>query len=144
MKYIKNLKLFDKSSLNEEYNHNIHSVSIPIETLEKWIDGLDDIEMEVNRTIYVKSWIKEFLSKNLIGESKTDFDPIQLKAGIKVESEHGDVYEDLTRYLKSFDVPMPWSKMEFYKKIAKAHLREMPDYYTHLLRMESDNKKLKS
>lgn len=67
-----------------------------------------------------------------------NFDPDQLKMGIKVESEHGDVYEQLDNYLESFNVAMPWKKDEFYEKIAKAHLREMPDYYTRLDKMESE------
>lgn len=62
----------------------------------------------------------------------------QLEMGIKVESEHGDVYESLDSYLESFNVGMPWSKEEFYKKIAEAHLKEIPDYYTRLTKMEME------
>ena len=45
------------------------------------------------------------------------FDPKQLKMGVKVEMEH---------------VSCPIVA----KQIAKAHLVEMPDYYTHLANME--------
>lgn len=49
----------------------------------------------------------------------SDFDPKQLKMGIKVELEHtGD------RALA--------------KEIAKDHLTEMPDYYTRLAKMEHE------
>lgn len=67
-----------------------------------------------------------------------NFDKEQLKMGIKVESEHGDVYEKLDSYLETWNIQMPWSKTEFYQKIAEAHLREMPDYYTRLSKMELD------
>lgn len=60
----------------------------------------------------------------------------QLEMGIKIESEHNDVYEFMEKYLKDNDLDMPISKREFYEKIAKAHLREMPDYYTKLAKME--------
>lgn len=69
-----------------------------------------------------------------------DFDANQLKMGIKVESEHGDIYEHLDSYLETWNIKMPWSKDEFYGKIAKAHLREMPDYYTRLSEMEKGGK----
>lgn len=45
------------------------------------------------------------------------FDKRQLKMGIKVEKEHTD-------------------STSIAKQIAKAHLIEMPDYYTRLKRME--------
>lgn len=64
----------------------------------------------------------------------------ELEKGIKIESEHFDVYEYLDKYLDSYNVPMPCSKEEFYKKIAEAHLREIPDYYTRLEKMEGDTK----
>jgi hypothetical protein len=75
--------------------------------------------------------MKKFTDR--INESNKD---TELEMGIKIESEHGDIYDHLDSYLESFNVPMPWSKEEFYKKIAEAHLREMPDYYTRLNKME--------
>lgn len=75
--------------------------------------------------------IKKF---NQITENVED----QLKMGIKIESEHGDVYEYLDNYLEPFNIKMPFTKEEFYKKIAEAHLREMPDYYTRLVKMEKE------
>ena len=75
-----------------------------------------------------------------IKESKSDFiDPKQLEMGVKIESEHNDIYRHLESYLESFNVAMPWSEKDFYEKIAKSHLREMPDYYTRLSKMENEN-----
>jgi ubiquinone/menaquinone biosynthesis C-methylase UbiE len=76
--------------------------------------------------------MKKFTDK--INESKEDFDSKELKMGIKVESEHNDVYEYLQEKFK--DIPL--TKTEFYEKIAKAHLREIPDYYSRLKIMEKE------
>ena len=81
--------------------------------------------------------MKKFTDK--INESKEEFDSKELELGIKIESEHGDIYEQLDSYLESFNVAIPWSENEFYEKIAKAHLREIPDYYTRLNKMEKDS-----
>ncbi len=80
--------------------------------------------------------MRKFTDK--INESNNNFDQEQLEIGIKIESEHGDVYRQLDSYLESFNVQMPWSEMEFYKKIAESHLREIPDYYTRLSKMEGE------
>lgn len=69
-----------------------------------------------------------------INESKENFDSKELQMGIKVESEHNDVYEYLQEHFKD----MPLSKEDFYKRIAKAHLREIPDYYSRLKIMEKE------
>lgn len=47
----------------------------------------------------------------------SEFDPEQLALGIKIEKEHSD--SDLVA-----------------KTIAKAHLKEIPNYYTYLIDME--------
>lgn len=49
----------------------------------------------------------------------SDFDPDQLAAGVEVEKEHTD-------------------DIAFSKAIAKAHLAELPDYYTRLAAMEAE------
>jgi hypothetical protein len=75
-----------------------------------------------------------------IKESKKE-NSSELEMGIKIESEHLDVYEDLENWLKNTFKDyksMPWSKKEFYEKIAKAHLKELPDYYTRLAKMEKE------
>lgn len=51
----------------------------------------------------------------------SDYDPEQLKAGIKVEMEHTD-------------------NKEIAKFITKDHLEEMSQYYTHLIEMEKAHK----
>ena len=76
--------------------------------------------------------MKKFTDK--INESKEEFDSKELEMGIKIESEHNDVYE----YLKDHFKYMPISKEEFYERIAKAHLREIPDYYSRLKVMEKE------
>ena len=57
------------------------------------------------------------------------FDIEQFRAGMDVELEHGtrDPATDVTG-----DAPLVTGK------IALAHLREFPDYYTRLARMEAD------
>lgn len=57
------------------------------------------------------------------------YDQQQLAKGISVESEHRDLWEALKR-------GRPLSEIDIYAMIAKAHLREIPDYYTRLARME--------
>lgn len=57
---------------------------------------------------------------------KLKVDPKQLKMGIKAEAEHKDLIGN--------------NKVK-QAKIALAHLKEMPDYYNHLEKMESGAKK---
>jgi len=79
--------------------------------------------------------MKKFTDK-VIKESveNEQFDPKELEMGVKIESEHNDIYNELKEW--SSDVKLPWSETEFYEKIAKAHLREIPDYYSRLKIME--------
>lgn len=67
------------------------------------------------------------MNKMLDKSKKTGkIDPEQLKMGMKVEREHSDV------------APKGAGAEEFYKKIALAHLKELPDYYTRLAKMEKE------
>ena len=59
---------------------------------------------------------------------KPKIDPEQLRRGIAVEKEHHDLFEKLLRQRVS--------EREFYAAIARAHLREIPDYYDRLAVME--------
>lgn len=63
------------------------------------------------------------------------FDLEQFRAGMEVELEHGtrDPETDVTG-----DDPLVCGK------IALAHLREMPDYYTRLARMEAESEPIPS
>ena len=65
-------------------------------------------------------------------------DPKELAMGIKVEKEHLDVYKEIKKILGK---DTPWTLDEFTEKIAKAHLKEIKNYYTLLKKMEKDAKK---
>lgn len=57
------------------------------------------------------------------------YSPLQIAMGIKAEREHDDVTH---------------GNMKTILKIVKAHLKEVPDYYTRLKKMESEGKKEKT
>lgn len=75
--------------------------------------------------------MKKFTDK--INESNDEFDTKQLEMGIKIESEHNDIYDYLLNNVKD----LPLSARDFYERIAKAHLREIPDYYSRLKIIEN-------
>lgn len=62
-----------------------------------------------------------------------------LRIGTKVESEHKDVVAYLKKYLKQHK-RLPASQ-KIFKHIAKTHLKEFPNYYTALQKMENKLKK---
>jgi len=64
----------------------------------------------------------------------------QLEMGKKVEKEHDDVYEYFSSFLKKHDIKMPLSRSDFFEMIAKAHLKELRDYYDRLKKMEGDTR----
>jgi len=55
------------------------------------------------------------------GKADSEFDPEQIAMGVKIEMEHTN-------------------DKAVAKEIAKDHLAEFPDYYTHLEKMESEMK----
>lgn len=65
----------------------------------------------------------------------------QIQKGIDVEKEHKDLYELFCKFFKKLDIEMPITEEEFYKTIAKAHLKELPDYYDRLEKMEKGAEK---
>jgi len=69
------------------------------------------------------NWYKE--SEEVISE--------ELKMGIKIEKEHLDIYKELKGIMGS---DIPWTENEFAEKIARAHLKELKDYYSRLKNME--------
>ena len=73
----------------------------------------------------------------ILNESSEHFDEKELEMGIKVEMEHNDIWGELDDYCRMNDIPNPFSEKEFYTRIAKAHLKELPDYYSRLKVMES-------
>lgn len=59
----------------------------------------------------------------------------QLQMGKKVESEHRGTYDFLVECVnKEQELP---SADEFFELIAADHLKEFPDYYTRLKKMEA-------
>jgi len=88
--------------------------------------------------------LPEKVEENLVLDFKSfnenvTYDPKELEMGKKIEMEHNDIWRELDSYLESFNVQMPFTEEEFYEKIAKAHLRELPDYYTRLKIMEKED-----
>lgn len=65
--------------------------------------------------------LKNYL-KNLNKFNEEDFDPKELKMGIDIEMEHTN-------------------DKNISKQIAMDHLKEIPDYYTRLKKMEGEAKK---
>lgn len=76
-------------------------------------------------------------------EQSVDTIQQELKTGIEVEKEHKDVYELLKKWSEENNLSLPVSEDEFYTMIAKAHLREIKDYYTRLTKMETEAKQAK-
>ncbi len=65
----------------------------------------------------------------------------ELKMGVEVEKEHTDLLNKFKDFCTKNNVHMPLTDEEFFETIAKAHLREFPQYYTHLKQMEASMKK---
>ena len=65
-----------------------------------------------------------------IGVDWTKFDIEQFRMGLAVELEHGSLWGDSTNVTK--DDPLMTGK------IVWAHLKEIPDYYTRLNKMEAE------
>lgn len=65
-----------------------------------------------------------------IGVDFTKFDLEQFRMGLAVELEHGSHFGEETNVTK--DDP------RFTGRIAWAHLKEIPDYYTRLAKMEAE------
>lgn len=65
-----------------------------------------------------------------IGINFKDIDLEQFRMGLSVELEHGSHFGDETNVTK--DDPL------FTGRIAWAHLKEIPDYYTRLAKMEAE------
>lgn len=75
-------------------------------------------------------------AQNLISQlGIKDIDPKQFLIGINIELEHGSKYPECN--VTNDDPQMT-------AKITWAHLKEIPDYYTRLSKMESDAKTMTS
>lgn len=86
------------------------------------------------RNSYMKSAARKVVATYLRNSSDT-----QLSQGIKVEKEHEDLYNLLLEEFKKNDMDFPLNKNKFFELIAKAHLKELPDYYTRLKKIEKDS-----
>ena len=86
----------------------------------KTFPNLDMAKDAIDELLKKNESFKEMLLKHG-NDPDENFDPAQLKMGIEIEKEHND-------------------DPEIRKKIAKAHLAEFPDYYTHLKKMETEMK----
>jgi hypothetical protein len=60
----------------------------------------------------------------------------ELAMGTKIEKEHNDLYDEIEDYFQQRGEKCPWSADHFYAKIAKAHIKEVPDYYSRLKLVE--------
>lgn len=66
----------------------------------------------------------------------------QLAMGVQVESEHQDLYKFFSNFCKANGLKMPITEEQFFEYIAKAHIKEIPQYYTLLRQMETSAKNL--
>jgi hypothetical protein len=62
----------------------------------------------------------------------------EIAKGIKAEREHKSTIESLIADIQSGKVR---KLSEYFKMIAEDHLKEMPDYYSRLAKMEQSAKK---
>jgi len=109
----------------------------------KYIDGEWCVILEIlNQVLYDTD--NEELPDNAdfinykLSDGIYSINPSELEKGIKIESEHGDIYKEYDDYFKSKRLKNLFTEKEFYTRIAKAHLRELPDYYSRLKKMEND------
>lgn len=72
---------------------------------------------------------------------KTAADSKQLSMGKEIEREHKDVFDLVNKAFEDAGAKMPVTEDEFYGMIARAHLRELDDYYTRLKKMEGEHHK---
>lgn len=61
-------------------------------------------------------------------------DPNELSMGIDIEKEHLNIYNELKDIMGD---DLPWTEDEFAEKIARAHLKELKDYYSRLKKIEN-------
>lgn len=65
----------------------------------------------------------------------------ELKQGIKSESEHSATIEKIIADVKAGKVR---ALKEYFKLIAEDHLKEIPDYYSRLVKMEKLGSRIKA
>jgi len=87
------------------------------------------LEKEMAKTIFTAEQARELGSQIGINWDSSPFDVAQFRRGLDVELEHGD--HDPETNVTNGDPVMT-------AKIAWAHLKELPDYYTRLAVMEGE------
>jgi len=88
-------------------------------------------------TVMTRQVVRSYLERQASGEAGGR----QLSMGREVEKEHKDVFDLLNAAFERAGTRMPVTEDAFYEMIAKAHLRELGDYYTRLKKMESGAEK---
>ena len=114
-----------KKFLNDNKAHHWNK-SAALHKALRSVPGLK--ERAITRDNLIEELVRRLLSEG--------FDPKELKMGIEVEKEHGD-HDKSTDVFKGSDA----KSRKGFEKIAKAHLKEIPDYYTRLKKMEREGKK---
>lgn len=93
---------------------------------------LDDI-IDIGREVVMSRKYTDDEAREIgeaIGVDFKKFSLSEFRRGLEVEMEHGSLWGDETNVTK--DDP------HFTGKIAWAHLKEIPDYYTRLDKMEAE------
>jgi len=124
-------KYVSKDKLEQKIQKNMKNLKLrrflltrpSLESLKIWSreQNVDWEEIQIFMHAATLAFV-DFWSFREYPKSK-NFDPQQIKMGTKVEREH--------------------STLDFVaRKIAKDHLQEIPDYYTHLEKMERESGKM--
>jgi len=131
----------DESAVNIIHNRNSTLVELDMNTinrrysnLEKIISFIDSNLKKIGNVYLIskeytltEEEVKDLGEELGIDWSSVEFTPKDLQMGFEVELEHGFVGEETN--VTDDDIFAT-------AKIAWAHLKELPDYYTRLLKME--------
>jgi len=90
---------------------------------------LHELEKEMAKTVFTAEQAQNLGSQIGINWESSPFDVSQFRRGLDVELEHGS--DDPETNVTNSDPVMT-------AKIAWAHLKELPDYYTRLAIMEGE------
>lgn len=102
-----------------------------ISFLKKINEEIDNTDIDTTKLD--NSELKDIADKT--GVSEEDLQK-QLEKGTKVEKEHKDLWDKIKDLVKD-----EFTEDDLYSSIALAHIKEIPDYYDLLDKMEKDAKK---
>lgn len=107
------------------------------ETTERGVEELEDEgeTFTVNQVKRVARKLGRELSKDIFSEIEEKYGWEEFRVGLGVEMEHGP---------RDPDTDVTGGDLILTAKIALAHLREFPNYYHHLIKMERRAKKEQS